>query len=74
MTRNVWVSSHVQPIKSGHVPATSEMEFPFIALSAQIPTERQRRAEPGRPLAHFIMNAFLSHSYLGEATPPPPSL
>ena len=35
-------SSHVQPIKSGHVPATSEFpapsEFPFIALSAQIPT------------------------------------
>jgi hypothetical protein len=35
-------SRHVQPIKSGHVPATSEFpapsEFPFIALSAQIPT------------------------------------
>ena len=35
-------SRHVQPIKSGHVPATSEfpapLEFPFIALSAQIPT------------------------------------
>jgi hypothetical protein len=38
-------SIHVQPIKSGHVPATSEFpapsEFPFIALSAQIPTAWQ---------------------------------
>ena len=36
------IPCRMQPIKSGHVPATSEFpapsEFPFIALSAQIPT------------------------------------
>ena len=56
-------SSHVQPIKSGHVPATSEFpvpsEFPFIALSAQIPTLDEGQAMPRARGTVFLFSEFV---------------